>query len=651
MATGLHAAGGLPAHRVGSFILRRWLAQGGMAELYLATPADPARASQVVVVKRVLPQFSQDPQFARMFAREAQLASALKHPNIVEVFESHAEGADECFFAMEYVHGPDLAEVLRRLKEAGTAVPLCHALTLAAGICAGLEHAHEHRDESGQLLGIVHRDVSPSNVMIAHDGTIKIMDFGVAKALALTSFTQAGTRKGKLSYMSPEQAVADPVDRRTDVFAIGAVLFELTTMQRMLGGDNELAVMHKLLFRERPRPSEIKPGYPPDLERVVLQAVAQSPTDRFQTAGAMQQAIEEFARRNNIRLSATALAQWVASVIPPKPHPASDPDFFVTPAPQAMPSAFSSRPSRAEGRETTMAEGGPHTLAGRGAREDPTALDGPQLAAAAFAQGPATTVGHLMASEDSNVAHYVPLAPSGAVIVNPEAIPLSPMSPAAVPARPVGTVSAVPRMRTSAPASRSGVHGKARSSSNAGVGVIIGVAGLIAASVVLSAIWYTRSGGSAERDPPAPTQPAVEVGVPPSEQPAPVEPEGSTPTPVEPNPLPGPVPVGPEGPANVPTPIAPEIAPIDPAVESPVIDPPTTDAPTPTPQEPPSAGKKKRDKDKDRDKDRVKKRPEDKPPPESKGTQPVPDKKPPPPPPPPRKKAKPPTDTLLPIGG
>src|SRR5688572_15031004 len=177
MATGLHVAGGLGGHRVGRYILRRWLAQGGMAELYLATHEAPSRASQIVVVKRVLAQFSQDPQFARMFSREAQLASALKHPNIVEVFESHAEGADECFFAMEYVHGPDLAEVLRTLKDNNGAVPLSHALTLAAGICAGLEHAHEQRDEHGQALGIVHRDVSPSNVMIAHDGTIKIMDF------------------------------------------------------------------------------------------------------------------------------------------------------------------------------------------------------------------------------------------------------------------------------------------------------------------------------------------------------------------------------------------------------------------------------------------------------------------------------------------
>jgi serine/threonine-protein kinase len=640
MATGLNAAGGLPAHRVGGYVLRRWLAQGGMAELYLATPdatnaapgLGPARASQVVVIKRVLPQFSQDPQFARMFAREAQLASALKHPNIVEVFESQADGADECFFAMEYVHGPDLAEVLRMLKESGGAVPVAHALTLAAGICAGLEHAHEHRDENGQLLGIVHRDVSPSNVMIAHDGTIKIMDFGVAKALALTSFTQAGTRKGKLSYMSPEQAVADPVDRRTDVFAIGAVLFELTTMQRMLGGDNELAVMHKLLFRERPRPSEIKAGYPPELERLVLRAVAQSPADRFQTAGAMQQAIEDFARRNNIRLSATALAKWVATVIPPKPHPGLDPEFFAAPVANVAGSG-------ARARETTIAEGaGPHTLAGRGAPEETTALDGAGPQAFAAAALP-TAVGHLMASEDSNVAQYVPLAPSGAVIVSPDARPVGPMASPPGPAHPV---VAVPRLRTSSP-SKHDMHAKPRSSSGAGVGAIIGVAGLIAASAVLAAIWYTRAGSSTE--PAAEERPAeVEVAAPPTESATPA------PAPADPTPPPAAIDPAPSDPAlevAAPTPAEPT------AAESPVVETPAAEADAPAvqparPREPSSAKKR-------RDKDRPKKggRGEDKPAPEPEATKrPTTDKKPPPPPPPPPKpKKRPRTDTLLPPGG
>lgn len=315
-------------HQVRGYTLRKFLAQGGMAELFLAQPTDPARAQDIVVVKRVLPQFVQDQQFARMFAREAALASMLKHPNIVEVFGDEGANDSECFFAMEYVHGPDLNMILKELKEGTRPIPLEHAIQIAMGMCQGLHHAHEYRGEDGHLLSIVHRDVSPSNVMIADDGSVKITDFGVAKALALTSFTQAGTRKGKLSYMSPEQAVADPVDRRTDVFAIGTVLFEMTTLQRMFGGENELAIMHKLLFRDRPRPSAIRHDYPPELESIVLKAVAQKPDDRFESAQAMREALYSFAERRRLLTSPDRLARWVGGVIPPTPHPAEDPAFF-----------------------------------------------------------------------------------------------------------------------------------------------------------------------------------------------------------------------------------------------------------------------------------------------------------------------------------
>jgi len=314
--------------QVRGYTLRRFLAQGGMAELFLAQPTDPARARDIVVVKRVLPQFVQDQQFARMFAREAALASMLKHPNIVEVYGDQGASDAECFFAMEYVHGPDLNMLLKVLKDGTHPIPLEHAIQIAMGMCAGLHHAHDYRGADGQQLSIVHRDVSPSNVMIASDGVVKITDFGVAKALALTSFTQAGTRKGKLSYMSPEQAVADPVDRRTDVFAIGTVLFEMTTLQRMFGGENELAVMHKLLFRERPRPSALRHDYPPELESILLKAVAQKPDDRFSSAQEMYQALHDFAQRRRLVSTPAHLARWVASIIPPKAHPATDPAFF-----------------------------------------------------------------------------------------------------------------------------------------------------------------------------------------------------------------------------------------------------------------------------------------------------------------------------------
>lgn len=314
--------------QVGNLVLRRWLAQGGMAELYLATAADPAQSSEVVVLKRVLPQFSSSSNFVRMFAREARLASMLQHPNIVAVRDAGGLGAEDCFFTMEYVHGVDLGELLDALRVRGGAMPLAHALTIAVGICAGLHHAHEATDASGKPLGIVHRDVSPSNVLLGFDGAIKVTDFGVAKALAMTRLTEEGTRKGKLCYMSPEQATGETVDRRADVFAIATVLYELTTMERLFGGDNDLAVIHNLMHRPRPRPREVSPGYPAALEAIVMKAVASDIAERFPTALALQQALEGFAADVGLSLSPDAVGAFVRQTVEFTPHPRDDPEFL-----------------------------------------------------------------------------------------------------------------------------------------------------------------------------------------------------------------------------------------------------------------------------------------------------------------------------------
>lgn len=394
--------------QVRGYTLRQFLAQGGMAELFLAQPTDPQRSRDIVVVKRVLPQFASDQQFARMFAREATLASMLKHPNIVEVFDDQGASDAECFFAMEYVHGPDLNMLLKELKDGTHPVPLEHALQIAMGMCAGLHHAHEYRGADGQQLSIVHRDVSPSNVMIAGDGVVKITDFGVAKALALTSFTQAGTRKGKLSYMSPEQAVADPVDRRTDIFAIGTVLFEMTTLQRMFGGENELAVMHKLLFRERPRPSAIRHDYPPELESILLKAVAQKPDDRFSSAQEMYEALHGFAQRRRLLSTPAHLARWVSSVIPAQPHPATDPSFFEG---QAQATVLPMQ------RDTVVA--GDATVSDSGLQGNATVLDGAGPLAGQLPHAPQrTTVGTISPPTNPSFAHQPP-APNPAAVRRP----------------------------------------------------------------------------------------------------------------------------------------------------------------------------------------------------------------------------------------
>jgi len=317
-----------PTAMVGNLVLRRWLAQGGMAELYLASPADPARPREVVVLKRVLPQFMGSHSFVRMFSREAKLASMLRHPNIVAVHDAGGLGAEDCYFTMEFVHGVDLGALLETVKARGGAVPLAHALTIAVAMCAGLHHAHEAQGPDGQPLGIVHRDVSPSNVLLGYDGAIKVTDFGVAKALAMTRLTEEGTRKGKLSYMSPEQATGETVDRRADVFAIATVLYEMTTMTRLFGGDNDLAVMYNILNRPRPSPREVSPGYPAALEAIVLRAVSADMNERFADARALQLALEGFAASVGLSLSPEAVGAFAGQTIPGSAHPRDDPEFW-----------------------------------------------------------------------------------------------------------------------------------------------------------------------------------------------------------------------------------------------------------------------------------------------------------------------------------
>jgi serine/threonine-protein kinase len=606
-----------------------------MAELYLATSVDPARAREIVVVKRVLPQFAQDKQFVRMFAREAQLASALKHPNIVEVFDSMGLDDEEnvqpeCFFAMEYVHGADLSEVLRKLREESGRIPLANALLIAMSMCGGLHHAHEHRDESGHLLGIVHRDVSPSNVMLGFDGGVKITDFGVAKALALTSFTQAGTRKGKLSYMSPEQAVADPIDRRTDVFAIGAVLFELTTMRRMFGGENELAVMHKLLFRERTRPSELVSNYPPALEAIVMKATAREPDERYGSAKELRSALEEFARTSNIALSPKALGRFVASVIDAPPHPGTDPDFFKDPEDPIIPFP---------GNEETRAEITP----GPPAQADaPTAFDQPVSSGRPKSDPKSTLRVPALPREVSATPAprqlEGPPAPGfdeiGETAIAPSppekvdfgaTVPSPPMAPA--PLRSSSSVAAsAPRPQSSGPSPWTFIVG-----------------GLVVAAAAVGGVMTMR----ASREPTPATSPTnvqpgpspTAVTAPPQEQtsPPPVQQVEIIPTPAEPV----------EG-------LEPVVEVADEPAVTPAEDPAKSEDPAAV-ADPPPKKRGKSDDDKKTKKKRAKK-PASTAPSEPAADAPTPEpdpvKRPPPPPPPPdptkKKKKKPRTDTLLP---
>jgi serine/threonine protein kinase len=335
----------------GRYELLGRLAVGGMAELFLARPMDaaPRDGPPVVVLKRILPHLAEDPEFVRMFHDEAVLAGKLEHPNIVRVRDIGLDGETH-FFTMEYVHGENLRLLLKAAQERGDHIPLSHVLTIALGVTSALHHAHEQVDEHGDHLRIVHRDVSPTNVLVARDGGVKLVDFGIAKAAAATHVTQAGMLKGKASYMSPEQCRADPVDRRSDVFSMGILLFEMSTLTRLFRGDNELVILNQVLTGAVTPPSQRRDDYPPELERIVLRALQTKPDARYQTALEMHGDLVRFAEDHGIEPSAHALAGYVHDLFGPKPLPWSRPSVRF--AQHASESGIATQVDPIEGDET-----------------------------------------------------------------------------------------------------------------------------------------------------------------------------------------------------------------------------------------------------------------------------------------------------------
>jgi len=307
----------------GKYQLLRPLAKGGMGEVLLASLHRQAGFSKLVVVKRILPQFAQDPDFVHMFVQEARLSAGLDHPNIVRVYDFGRAG-DSFFLVMEYLHGDTLQALLPRAVAAPEGLPLEITLTIMLGVCAGLHFAHEVAGPDGQCLGIVHRDISPANVFVTHSGEVKVLDFGIAKAIAAGTITQAGARKGKLPYMSPEQTLGAPIDRRSDIFAIGILLYEMTTAKRLFRANSEFEVMDMITSRPIPPPSSRALDYPPALEAVVLKALARDPAQRHATAQELHEDLERVAVELGLRPSAAALGRFVRKLTNDKRYPSLD---------------------------------------------------------------------------------------------------------------------------------------------------------------------------------------------------------------------------------------------------------------------------------------------------------------------------------------
>jgi serine/threonine-protein kinase len=309
---------GLP-RRFGKYTLLRVLAKGGMAELFLAIQKSVAGFEKLIVIKRILPSMNQDKAFIEMLLHEARIAATLSHNNIVQIFDvGQAEGL--YFIAMEHVHGEDIRSIVRGMRVKGVPeFPLEHALAITMGMCAGLSYAHEKRDLDGSELNIVHRDISPQNVVITFSGDVKIVDFGIAKSdTKMHTETKSGKLKGKVPYMSPEQARGEAIDARSDIFATGVMLFELTTGKRLFKGSSEFETLKLICEREYPRPSQVRPGYPEELERIVMKSLMKDKNERYQSTREMQSDVEAFARNNRIAVSNIALSQFMQGLFQDK---------------------------------------------------------------------------------------------------------------------------------------------------------------------------------------------------------------------------------------------------------------------------------------------------------------------------------------------
>lgn len=278
--------------RFGQYVLQERIAAGGMAEVWKARMRGVEGFQKTVAIKKILPHLSDNEEFVEMFIDEAKLAAQLSHNNIIHIYDlGKTNGA--YFIAMEYVEGDDLRSILRRASERGLPMPVELSLFIASKVAAALDYAHRRKDFDEKELGLVHRDVSPQNVLISYEGDIKLCDFGIAKAASKASHTQAGALKGKLQYMSPEQAWGRPLDRRSDIFALGAVLFEMLTGRKLFKGDSEMSVLEQVREARIPSIAEFNEDSTPEIDAIVQRALMKEPADRYQSAGDMARELDQ----------------------------------------------------------------------------------------------------------------------------------------------------------------------------------------------------------------------------------------------------------------------------------------------------------------------------------------------------------------------
>jgi serine/threonine protein kinase len=299
--------------QLGRYQILKQLATGDVADVLLARATGLEGFTRHVVIKSIRPELAAEQKLVESFLEEARIAAALHHQNIVQVHDI-GEQDGRYFFAMEYVHGEEVRQLIAKVRQSGEQVPVGHVVAIITATAAGLHHAHEQRSASGEPLGLVHRDVCPANILLGYDGSVKLCDFGMAKAALRSSKTASGTLKGKASYMSPEECMGKDIDRRTDTFALGIVLYELATAQRLFKGTNEFMTMAAIVEGDVPPPSTYRPDLPPALDEIVLRALAREPQARYQTAEDLRAALERFAIEHELRASNKALADYMTTL-------------------------------------------------------------------------------------------------------------------------------------------------------------------------------------------------------------------------------------------------------------------------------------------------------------------------------------------------
>ncbi len=282
--------------------------------MYLAKAAGPKGFEKTLVLKRILPHLAEDPQFVEMFLGEATLAAQLEHPNVVQIFDfGEADGA--YYLAMEYIDGPNLRTLSKRARTVGVALPPVCCARIIASACEGLAFAHDFADpKTGEPLGLIHRDISPDNILLSRQGAVKVVDFGIAKAINQTHKTQTGLLKGKIAYMSPEQLQARPFDRRVDVYALGIVLYELLTGQKPFEATTDVSMLKAIVSEPLVPAVSRRPDLPPALGNILAKALSKEPGQRYPDCRTFQADLEHFILSTGESVGAYQLSRLVARV-------------------------------------------------------------------------------------------------------------------------------------------------------------------------------------------------------------------------------------------------------------------------------------------------------------------------------------------------